>query len=156
MRCGALERFVSCVKREREREREILSANEERRKSIKHQQFRLNVYARKIFPNYSCYTNTHARTQIVIFSFLSPLSSYLGVEWKLWQLYDFSENCKVIWNLNFIKLYSSPSLYNRTNEVCSRHLIQKLLVDGWMVKLLLDCFVYLLLQRFSGKLSCVL
>lgn len=44
---------------------------EGRRKSIKYQQFRINVDALKIFPNYSSYTNTHTHTptQIIIVSF---------------------------------------------------------------------------------------
>jgi hypothetical protein len=61
-------------------------------KSIKYQQFSLNVYILKIFPNYSSSTNTHiSRTQIVIVKIsrlFSPLFAVFGfLEEILWQLY---------------------------------------------------------------------
>lgn len=71
-----------------------------RKMSIKYQQFRLNVYALKIFPNYSSYTNTHAHISIVIinvlaFAFLRVRSLFLRVEETLRQLYGiFGKNRK--------------------------------------------------------------
>lgn len=85
-----------------------------RKMSIKYQQFRLNVYALKIFPNYSSYTNTHAHSHtisiviinVLAFAFLRVCFLFLRVEETLRQLYGiFGKNRKDVQNLNAIKLF---------------------------------------------------
>jgi hypothetical protein len=102
---------------ERERERDG------ERKSIKYQQFRINVYALEIFPNYTTqtYRQTHTHTHKDYyhrhFSFFSSLSLFLGLkECSGSFMAILGEIVKMFKNLNAIKLFLSCRKNGRDKE----------------------------------------
>lgn len=123
--------------------------------SIKYQQFGINVYALKIFPNYSSNTNTHCaahtHSQIIIIVVVAFFPLHGGIGGMLWQLYGIlGETRKDAKNLNAIKL-SFRFESQEENQVCFKCLN----AVRWMDDESLLLFIWFSYQgeKVSGKVG---